>query len=40
MDILEASPGRPSALPEIRRLVVLMALENPRWGYSFVNNFV
>jgi hypothetical protein len=26
-------PGRPSVLPEIRRLVVRMATENPRWGY-------
>jgi hypothetical protein len=24
--------GRPSAVPEIRRLVVRMATENPRWG--------
>jgi hypothetical protein len=24
-------PGRPSVLPEIRRLVVQMATENPRW---------
>ena len=27
-------PGRPSLLPEIRRLVVRMATENPRWGYT------
>jgi putative transposase len=27
-------PGRPSVLPEIRRLVVRMATENPRWGCS------
>jgi putative transposase len=27
-------PGRPSVLPEIRRLVVRMATENPRWGYT------
>jgi hypothetical protein len=27
-------PGRPRVLPEIRRLVVRMATENPRWGYT------
>jgi hypothetical protein len=27
-------PGRPSVLPEIRRLVVRMTTENPRWGYT------
>ena len=27
-------PGRPSALGEIRRLVVRMATENPTWGYT------
>jgi transposase InsO family protein len=27
-------PGRPSTLPEIRRLVVRMATENPGWGYT------
>jgi transposase InsO family protein len=27
-------PGRPSARPEIRRLVVQMATENPKWGYT------
>jgi putative transposase len=27
-------PGRPTALPEIRRLVVRMATENPSWGYT------
>jgi transposase InsO family protein len=27
-------PGRPGALPEIRRLVVRMATENPSWGYT------
>jgi hypothetical protein len=27
-------PGRPNVLPEIRRLVVRMATENPRWGYT------
>jgi putative transposase len=27
-------PGRPGVLPEIRRLVVRMATENPRWGYT------
>ena len=27
-------PGRPSVLPEIRRLVVRMATENPSWGYT------
>ena len=27
-------PGRPSVIPEIRRLVVRMATENPRWGYT------
>lgn len=27
-------PGRPSVLPEIGRLVVRMATENPRWGYT------
>jgi putative transposase len=26
-------PGRPHTLPEIRRLVVRMASENPSWGY-------
>jgi hypothetical protein len=27
-------PGRPTALPEIRRLVLRMATENPKWGYT------
>jgi transposase InsO family protein len=27
-------PGRPSVLPEIRRLVVRMATDNPNWGYT------
>src|SRR6187549_967074 len=27
-------PGRPGVLTEIRRLVVRMAEENPRWGYT------
>lgn len=27
-------PGRPGVLAEIRRLVVRMATENPRWGYT------
>ena len=27
-------PGRPAVLPEIRRLVVRMATENPTWGYT------
>src|SRR5258705_12353412 len=27
-------PGRPAVLAEIRRLVVRMATENPRWGYT------
>jgi putative transposase len=27
-------PRRPPVLPEIRRLVVRMASENPRWGYT------
>jgi putative transposase len=27
-------PGRPGVLPEIRRLVLRMATENPRWGYT------
>ena len=27
-------PGRPGVLTEIRDLVVRMASENPRWGYS------
>ena len=27
-------PGRPSTVPEIRRLVVRMATENPGWGYT------
>lgn len=27
-------PGRPSVMPEIRRLVVRMATENPTWGYT------
>jgi Integrase core domain len=27
-------PGRPRVLPEIRRLVVRMATENPTWGYT------
>jgi putative transposase len=27
-------PGRPNVLPEIRRLVVRMATEHPRWGYT------
>jgi hypothetical protein len=31
---LKRRPGRPSALPEIRRLVVRMATENPQWGYT------
>ena len=26
--------GRPGVLAEIRRLVVRMAAENPRWGYT------
>jgi hypothetical protein len=26
--------GRPNVLPEIHRLVVRMATENPRWGYT------
>ena len=27
-------PGRPGVLTEIRRLVVRMATENPKWGYT------
>jgi Integrase core domain len=27
-------PGRPSVLPEIRRLVVRIATDNPSWGYT------
>jgi putative transposase len=27
-------PGRPAVLPEIRRLVVRMATDNPSWGYT------
>jgi putative transposase len=27
-------PGRPHTLPEIRRLVVRMATDNPSWGYT------
>jgi len=27
-------PGRPAVLPEIRRLVVRMATDNPTWGYT------
>ena len=27
------SPGRPALDPEVRRLILLMARENPRWGY-------
>jgi putative transposase len=27
-------PGRPGVVPEIRRLVVRMATENPSWGYT------
>ena len=27
-------PGRPTTLPEIRRLVVRMATDNPSWGYT------
>jgi LUD domain len=27
-------PGRPGVLPEIRRVVVRMATENPSWGYT------
>jgi putative transposase len=27
-------PGRPGVLREIRRLVIRMATENPRWGYT------
>ena len=27
-------PGRPGVLPEIRRIVVRMATENPSWGYT------
>jgi putative transposase len=26
--------GRPGVLPEIQRLVLRMATENPSWGYS------
>ena len=26
--------GRPNTLPEIRRLVVRMATDSPRWGYT------
>jgi hypothetical protein len=33
-DVREAPAGRPSVLTEIRRLVVRMATENPRWGYT------
>ena len=29
---LRRRPGRPGVLAEIRRLVVRMATENPRWG--------
>ena len=32
--VRERRPGRPSALPEIRRLLVRMAIENPRWGWA------
>jgi transposase InsO family protein len=31
---LKRRPGRPNVLPEIRRLVVRMATENPSWGYT------
>jgi hypothetical protein len=27
-------PGRPNVLPEIRRLTVRMATDNPSWGYT------
>lgn len=30
-------PGRPSVVPEIRRLAVRMASENPTWGYRRVH---
>jgi hypothetical protein len=26
-------PGRPSMVPELRRLILRMACENPTWGY-------
>jgi putative transposase len=29
-------PGRPSIPPELRRLMLRMAAENPRWGYRRV----
>jgi putative transposase len=34
MDVLEAPPRTAPTLPEIRRLVVRMATDNPRWGYT------
>ena len=34
MDLRPAATRTPGVLAEIRRLVVRMATENPRWGYT------
>ena len=31
-------PGRPGVLREVRRLVIRMATENPRWGYTRIQS--
>jgi putative transposase len=30
-------PGRPSMVPELRRLILRMACENPTWGYRRIH---
>jgi hypothetical protein len=30
-------PGRPSTVPELRRLILRMAAENPTWGYRRIH---